>query len=145
MVVYNLSCDNAHRFEGWFSSPEEFAAQAENGRLSCPVCGSASVARRPSAPYVNTGAHDSEPESRHDVVNADAMETMRRKLIEQLIRSTEDVGRRFPEEARRIHYKEAPSRSIRGQASHGEVDELREEGIEVYSIAGLPVPPDQVH
>ena len=145
MVVYNLSCDSAHRFEGWFSSPEEFATQAESGRLSCPICGSASVARLPSAPYVNTGGQAAEPQPQHDVVNADAMETMRRKFLEHLIRNTEDVGKRFPEEARRIHYKEAPPRSIRGQASHGEVDKLRDEGIDVYSIAGLPVPPDPVH
>ena len=143
MIVYNLACDNAHRFEGWFSSTEDFDLQSNDGRLSCPVCGSVEVVRQPSAPYVTTrtplqATAPTQPEA------ADG-EMVRRKLLEHFISKAEDVGQRFSEEARRIHYKEAPLRSIRGQASRRDVDELREEGIEVLSIPGLPVPPDQLH
>jgi hypothetical protein len=141
MIVYNLACDNAHRFEGWFSSAEDFDLQSSDGRLSCPVCGSVAVARQPSAPYVSVGV--AEPvDGQTQAVGA---EVIRRKFLEHIISRSEDVGQRFPEEARRIHYKEAPVRSIRGQASRRDVDELREEGIEVLSIPGLPIPPDQLH
>lgn len=144
MIVYNLACDNAHRFEGWFASAEDFDAQSSDGRVSCPVCGSIEIARQPSAPYVST--HCPQPaEDPAQPVSAEAIELMRRKFLEHVISKSEDVGQRFPEEARRIHYKEAPVRSIRGQASRREVDELRDEGIEVLSIPGPPVPPDQLH
>jgi hypothetical protein len=138
MIVYNLTCDNSHRFEGWFSSVEDFDSQSGNGQIFCPVCSSADVARQPSAPYVSTGTSSELPSP---VVLA---ETIRRKFVEHIIQNTEDVGQQFPEEARRIHYKEAPLRSIRGQASQSEVSELREEGIEVHSIAGV-TPPDKLH
>jgi hypothetical protein len=141
MIVYNLACDNAHRFEGWFSSAEDFDLQSSDGRLSCPVCGSFEVVRQPSAPYVNAGVAEPADEQ----AQALSAETVRRKFLEHVISRSEDVGQRFPEEARRIHYKEAPVRSIRGQASRRDVDELREEGIEVLSIPGLPIPPDQLH
>ncbi len=143
MIVYNLACDNAHRFEGWFSSAEDFGAQASDGRVSCPVCGSVEVARQPSAPYVSRVPQ--QPDAQTQAVNADSVQLMRRKFMEHIIEKAEDVGQHFPEEARRIHYKEAPLRSIRGQASRRDVDELRDEGIEVLSIPGLPVPPDQLH
>jgi hypothetical protein len=144
MIVYNLACDNAHRFEGWFASAEDFDAQSNDGQLSCPVCGSIEVARQPSAPYV-TSRGPQEGQDQPQPASAEAMESLRKKFLEHVINKSEDVGQRFPEEARRIHYKESPLRSIRGQASRREVDELRDEGIEVLSIPGLPVPPDQLH
>jgi hypothetical protein len=144
MIVYNLACDNAHRFEGWFSSAEGFDAQSIAGLLSCPVCGSVDIVRQPSAPYVSTRGPE-ETEVQLQAETTDLVEVVRRRFIEHVIRKSEDVGNRFPEEARRIHYREVPVRSIRGQASRSEVDELREEGIEVLSIPGLPVPPDQLH
>jgi len=58
-------------------------------------------------------------------------------VVEKLLANTVDVGRAFPEEARKIHYKEAPERAIRGTASVKEVEALREEGIQVMT---LPVP-----
>jgi hypothetical protein len=57
------------------------------------------------------------------------------RTLADLMASSEDVAERFPEEARRIHYGEAPSRNIRGQASLIETRELIEEGIAV-----LPLP-----
>ena len=121
VVVYTLSCENAHKFEGWFASPDAFEVQNGGGHLACPVCGSSAVARMPSAPYLNVPR--SEPAKETAVTGSpDFMARLRAKVIEYVIKHTEDVGERFPEEARQIHYGEAPERAIRGQASKQEVE-----------------------
>ncbi len=145
MIVYDLACESSHRFEGWFTSAEEFDLQSESGKIACPVCGSISVSRQVSAPYVNTRAGMASGETRDTAVSGQIVESLRRKLVEHVMANTEDVGERFPDEARRIHYQETAARSIRGRASSDDVQELREEGIEVLALPGLPVPPDQVH
>ena len=115
MIVYNLLCENAHRFEGWFGSAEAFDHQHLAGVLSCPVCGSSSVQRQPSAPYVRTRVADA-PAAEQGLT----MQQIRAHLMDYLIKSTEDVGERFPEEARAIYYEEAPERAIRGRATIAE-------------------------
>ena len=144
MIVYNLLCDNAHRFEGWFASPEAFAHQHDAGRLSCPVCGSSQVTKQPSAPYVQAGARESE---REDAVMAkpEMLAQIRKRVVEYILQNTEDVGERFPEEARAIFHNEAPERAIRGKATVQQTEELREEGIEVFTLPGSPVPPERLH
>ncbi len=147
MIVYDLACDKAHRFEGWFASADDFDAQLRREQISCPVCGSVSVSRQLSAPYLNTGAS---AEARQAPANATAvaggdLERLHRKFVEFVLKNSEDVGKEFPAEARAIHNEEKPRRSIRGEASRDEVEELREEGIDVYPLHGLPTPPDQVH
>lgn len=143
MIVFNLSCNRAHQFEGWFGSADDFAAQAQAGNIACPICGSVEIEKQLSAPYVNT--RSSEAPEQAQVPVASAVQSLRRKFIEYLLENTENVGRRFPEEARRIHYKEAPPRSIRGVASTSEVAELQEEGIEVMAVPDLQPPPDKLH
>lgn len=143
MIVFNLSCDKAHRFEGWFGSADEFASQAEAGRIACPVCGSVDIEKQLSAPYVRTRS-TTEVESQ-TVAVANAAQTLRQKFVEHVLNNTEYVGPRFPEEARRIFYKEAPERAIRGTASSQEVIELKEEGIDVLAVPDLPGTPDKVH
>ena len=144
MIVYNLLCDNAHRFEGWFTSPEAFSHQHDAGQLSCPVCGSSQVSRQPSAPYVQTGSREN---GREDAVMAkpEMLAQIRRQVVEYILQHTEDVGERFPEEARAIFRNEAPERAIRGKATALEAEELREEGIDVFTLPGPPVPPEQLH
>ena len=148
MIVYNLGCTNDHRFEGWFSSPEDFEEQTRAKLLSCPLCGSDKISRLPHASYVSTGASQRAPEPAaqqpvkgvpHQYANVGA--ELLGRLIDKVIESTEDVGRAFPEEARKIHYKEAPERHIRGSASNKEVEALRDEGIEVVA---LPIPPHRL-
>jgi len=141
MIVFDLGCDNDHRFEGWFSSSEDFDRQQREHLLSCPMCGSQKVNRLVTAARVNTGrAEPPAPTPREQAAaqyaNFDAARML--KLISHIVENTEDVGRAFPEEARKIHYKEAPERQIRGTASPQEVDSLRDEGIDVVA---LPVPP----
>lgn len=147
MIVYDLACESAHRFEGWFSSADDFDAQCESGQIACPVCGSLSVSKQLSAPHVNVRSADPVPSSEdmETAVAGDVIEVLRRKFVEHVMANTEDVGARFPEEARRIHYKEAPNRSIRGRASREEIEELRDEGVEIVALPGIPAPPDPIH
>ena len=148
MIVYNLACGNEHRFEGWFSSAGDFDQQTEAKQLACPLCGNDKVVRLPHASHVSTGAAapagEAAPEKAKKSLPqqyANVGAELLAKLIEKVVENTEDVGRAFPEEARKIHYNEAPERHIRGTASTKEVAELREEGIEVVA---LPVPPHRL-
>ena len=144
MIVYNLGCANDHRFEGWFSSADDFDRQTTSKLLSCPLCGNGHISRLPNAPYVNTAekpAESAQPTKGvpHQYANVGA--ELLAKLVDKVIETTVDVGRAFPEEARKIHYGEAPERQIRGVASTKEVEALRDEGIEVVA---LPVPPHRL-
>ncbi len=144
MIVFDLGCENDHRFEGWFSSSEDFERQQKEDLLSCPLCGSQQISRLLTAARVNTGRSDpsaAAPEagsggSAAQYANFDAARML--KLISHIVENTEDVGRAFPEEARKIYYRESPERQIRGTATPKQVDALRDEGID---IVALPVPP----
>ena len=145
MIVFDLLCGNGHRFEGWFASARDFSAQKQRKLLSCPSCGSAQVKRVPSAARVNLGAPaPAKPErgaKMPEMPGKDPFaiaQMLYSNMLDELLTKSEDVGKRFPEEARRIHYEEAPARAIRGQATHQEHADLIEEGI---PVARLPVPP----
>jgi hypothetical protein len=144
MIVYNLLCDNAHRFEGWFASPEAFEHQHDARQLSCPVCGSASVQRQPSAPHVHTRAAEAVP-VQAVMAKPEMLRQIRAQFVDYLLKNTEDVGERFPEEARAIFYEQAPERPIRGRATLAEADQLREEGIEVFALPAPRAPKDKLH
>jgi hypothetical protein len=132
MKVYNLRCELDHRFEGWFSSEEDFSSQLTRQHIECPVCESRGIYKMPSAPRLNlSGIQAPQAETQAD------LQAKLMKLARQVIAETEDVGERFVEEARRIHYKEASQRGIRGIASPDECAELADEGIEVIQ---LPLP-----
>ena len=146
MKVLNLRCTHGHGFEGWFGSEDDFLAQTGQGLVECPLCGDSQVTRLPSAPRLNlSGARAPavEPASAAPAVPvADKtpppeIQALWLRAVQQVLRNTEDVGERFPEEARRIHYGETAHRGIRGQASAEQRAELAEEGIEVMP---LPMP-----
>jgi hypothetical protein len=145
VIVYDLSCENQHRFEGWFASSEDFKQQQNERRISCPLCGNDRIMRLPHAPRLNlnNGDSDASAEAKPDVPKqyANLGSEILAKLIDHIIETTEDVGPAFPEEARRIHYRETQERRIRGTAAPDEVTALREEGIEV---AALPIPPHRL-
>lgn len=148
MIVYNLACEGEHRFEGWFGSGSEFDRQSAAGLVECPVCGSVSVKRLPTASYVNKGVSrgvDRAPAAEPAEGKLEALAQRIAGMLGQIMRDTEDVGQRFPEEARRIHYNEAPARNIRGVASNREVAELRDEGIDVTVVPIVPQSPDNLH
>jgi hypothetical protein len=136
MIVFDLTCAHGHRFEGWFASGEDFERQAKAVLVRCPVCDDAEVVRVPSAKVHVGRATVDAPRAAEDPeaeAVAGAPDELIRKLRE-VVRNTENVGRRFPEEARRIHYEEVPGRPIRGQASKEEADSLREEGIDFATL-----------
>jgi hypothetical protein len=140
--VFDLLCANDHRFEGWFSSGEDFERQRDAGVIACPLCGDSQVVKVPAASYVNTGATDRAPKAEappaeptpEQAQYANFRSAVLAKLVDYVVKNTEDVGEAFPEEARKIHYGESPERKIRGIASLQEVTELREEGIEVVPL-----------
>lgn len=135
MKVFNLSCDNEHPFEGWFASADDFDRQQEARLVECPVCGSHAVRKLLSAPRINKGAPVPQGKQPVAMPNDAAMQAMLLQMARHIQANSEDVGERFPEEARRIHYQEAPKRSIRGLASPEDAAGLADEGIEV-----MPVP-----
>jgi hypothetical protein len=141
MKVLNLQCGHGHAFEGWFGSEDAFQDQLGRGLVECPLCGDVSVAKMPSAPRLNLGAAaPAQPAAKQEVVagpEAQQLQAAWMKMVRHVMANTEDVGERFAEEARKIHYGEAGDRGIRGQASREETESLLEEGI---SVMPLPVP-----
>jgi hypothetical protein len=142
MKVFNLSCDLDHTFEGWFASSEEFDRQLAAGLVECPVCGSRCTGKIPSAPRLNISGAQEPAVTKEPVAlpNEAAMRAMLAKIAHHIIANAEDVGERFAEEARRIHYEEAPRRSIRGVASKDEAAALEDEGIDVMPLPFSDVP-----
>jgi hypothetical protein len=168
MKVYNLACPLDHRFEGWFSSEEDCLGQQSKGILACPICDSTEITRMPSAPHIaklgsskaaSTSTEMTVPGSAaidhsgvigtvsgdvvalagddHSQLEAQVHAAFLKGMRELMGRS-EDVGSSFAEEARKIHYKESPERSIRGQTTLDEAEALRDEGIEVMAMPMLP-------
>ncbi|NUO84897.1 MAG: DUF1178 family protein [Cupriavidus sp.] len=137
MKVLDLRCARDHRFEGWFASEEEAQSQISRDLVQCPVCGDHAVTRLPSAPRLNlSGATAPEGKARAAAPAAApvTLQALYMKAVKQVLAQTEDVGDRFAEEARRMHYDEAPERGIRGSASPEEVQALAEEGIETFPL-----------
>ena len=154
MKVYNLACPLDHRFEGWFASEEDCLAQQSKGMLACPVCDSTEIDRMPSAPHIGKSSSTelTIPKTQSDQVSGEVLaltgsdhsnleaqvQAAFLKGMRELMGRSEDVGDSFADEARKIHYKESPERSIRGQTSLDEAESLREEGIEVLAMPMLP-------
>jgi hypothetical protein len=145
MIVFELICHEAHRFEGWFASAEEYERQEGASLLSCPVCGSPGVRRLPSAKIRKPANPPASTPSQAAPASAESAskskEVALASFLEHVLANTEDVGRRFPEEARKIHYEEAPRRAIRGIATREETQELTDEGVPVVPLP-IPTPGD---
>jgi len=147
MKVLDLQCSASHVFEGWFGSEEDFRSQLERGLVECPVCGDIHVTKKLSAPRLNLGASEpaarattGAPPARQEVVAAAPAAELQAaylRMVREVLAKTEDVGERFVEEARRMHYGETQERGIRGQATPDETKALLEEGI---AVLPLPIP-----
>ena len=142
MIRYSLSCDKAHEFEGWFSESADFDRQVASGFLTCPVCNSGAISKLLMAPSVSTARKKDELQTL--AMNAARKEAMikLKEAVDSIKANAEDVGAKFPEEARKIHYGEADARGIIGKATPDEAQALVEEGIE---IAAIPVLPDDIN
>ncbi|MCB1504417.1 MAG: DUF1178 family protein [Hyphomicrobiaceae bacterium] len=156
MIRYRLRCANGHEFEAWFGSSAAYEAQEASGHLACPACGDAHVGRAIMAPSVATGTRQSSdnaepaaassqpPESSQPpqghAIPAELRTALReaRALRDEILSKSEYVGPRFADEARRIHFEEAPDRPIHGEADPEEVKSLHEDGIAVMPIPLLP-------
>ncbi|KAF3998927.1 DUF1178 family protein [Glaciimonas immobilis] len=139
MKVYNLGCDKHHCFEGWFSSEQDFLAQSERLQIACPTCESLQITKLPSAPHLNLSQGGPSVPAAPAASSEMAMtrESAFIKMAQYVLKNTEDVGERFTEEARRMHYNEVPHHAIRGTASASQREALTEEGIDVVE---LPLP-----
>jgi hypothetical protein len=142
MIIYDLACPQQHRFEGWFDNLRDYEDQAAGGLLSCPVCGSDSVHRVPTASRINSLPSE---------VPADAapggpqVRELLRKVHDYVDRHFEDVGGRFAEEAIRIHQGEVEPRNIRGRASSEEVKALDEAGVDAVALPPRPLDEDKLN
>ncbi len=150
MKVLDLRCAQGHGFEGWFASGDAFESQLAAGMVDCPVCGETDIAKLLAAPRLNlSGAKEpreapiapSSPAGRSlpsVPTDADSAAAHWMKAVREVMSRTEDVGERFAEEARKMHYGESQERAIRGQATLQQAQSLVEEGIDVMP---LPLPP----
>ena len=140
LKVFDLQCDHSHVFEGWFGSHEDYDAQQARGLVTCPVCGSSTITKRLSAPRLNVAhlhapaAQPPVPAGASDAEKMAALQAAVMCQVRALVRSTENVGPRFAEEARRIHEGDADDRPIRGTATVEEREALAEDGIDVMAV-----------
>ncbi len=136
MITFDLSCENGHRFEGWFRNREAFEEQLGGGLIQCPVCGSSRIRREPSPVAVHVGRRTAQGEgrrgNREDTQRPEAFFVALSRFIEKHF---EDVGPAFADEARKIHRGEAPARNIRGTTTPQEEEALKEEGIEFLKVS----------
>lgn len=139
MILYDLNCEREHRFESWFRNSNVVEKLIKAGEVTCPTCGSKKVQKAPMAPRIAksdeaaqaASVEQGELEAAMDKANAALKEL--RDVIEK---NFENVGDKFPEEARRIHYGEGKARGIYGNASKDDAKKLLDEGIEAYAIPG---------
>jgi hypothetical protein len=162
MIRYSLACEHRHDFEAWFKNSADYDKQKKRGLVTCPACGSDKVEKAIMAPQLGRGSRKGARAPEAPPPDAPAVEApasaegktpvamispqereFRAKLKElrdHLTKNAENVGGRFPEEARKMHYGEIEHRSIYGEASPKEAKELHDEGIEFHP---LPVLPDE--
>lgn len=158
MISLKLQCSNGHLFDGWFASSASFESQVERGLLTCPHCGDTTITRALMAPAIrpsrSAARHPSDereiapagevtilpPEPASGPVDPDVakMRAMVKALRDAVRENGTDVGKAFPEEARKIHYGEAEERGIYGQATLDDAKALWDEGIEVVPLPSLP-------
>lgn len=152
LKVFDLQCEQGHLFEGWFGSHEDYDSQQSRGMLTCPMCQSAKIEKRLSAPRLNVGHFDTEARASEgakpvSTVTREAMLTASPEALQlaqiqaaimqqmrELVRNTENVGASFAQEARRIHEGESEERPIRGIATPEEREALIEDGIAVVAL-----------
>ncbi len=146
MIKYALACEKGHAFESWFPDSDSYDAQSRRGLVACPDCGATRVSKAIMAPAIVGGRKQEKPPPEPVAAGPVALlddrqqrlREMARRLREEIVANTDDVGRKFPEEARAIHDGDAPARSIRGEATLEEARALLEEGVGVLPLPFLP-------
>ena len=158
MIRYSLLCDRKHEFEIWFKNSADYDKQAKRGLVTCPACGSEKVEKALMAPSLGRGAKKGGSAETIEVPSAPVetplaeapsqvammspqekeLRAKLKELREHLTKNSENVGNKFPEVARKMHYGEVEHKSIYGEASPQEAKELHEEGVEFHPIPVLP-------
>ena len=155
MIRYSLHCDRGHSFESWFQSSSAYESQEKRKLVNCPVCGSARVERAIMAPQiVSKKGRDSQsndapvPVQPTEVIAPGStpllmaqereLRAKLRELRDHIVKNADNVGERFPNEARKMHYGDIEHRPIYGEASPEEARSLIDEGVEVSPLPVLP-------
>jgi hypothetical protein len=150
MIKYALACDQAHEFESWFPSSQAYETQSKRGLVTCPVCNSSHVTKQVMAPSVGRRDGTAADKDTPALAAPDAqpvailsekereMRAMLKAFRDHVTKTAENVGERFVEEARKMHYGETEGRSIYGAANPSEARALIEEGIEVLPLPHAP-------
>ncbi len=147
MIVFDLKCAAAHVFEVWFRDSAAYEAQTEAGEIACPICGDTAIDKAPMAPNLaRRGESDRAGEVKGDTPAPRQGDVEKAGRVMRYLRAARDhveanfdnVGERFPEEARKIHHGEVDKRDIYGQATDEEASELKDEGIEIGQLPWLP-------
>jgi hypothetical protein len=157
MIHYNLRCKKGHAFESWFQSSSAYETQEKRKLVSCPVCGSTKVERAIMAPQIvskksrDTTASEPlpvpvpaaeviPPSSPTPLLMAQEAElrTKLKELRDHIVKNADNVGEKFPNEARKMHYGDIEHRPIYGEASPDEAKALIDEGVEVMPLPALP-------
>lgn len=138
MIRYALVCGSQHEFDAWFGSSEDFDRQAKRKLVTCPRCGTSNVTKAIMAPSVAPKSNRRERSCEQSVASGPDLPEMIRKFRDHVAQTSENVGDRFAEEARKIHYEESEARGIYGSATNEEARELREEGVEFHPLPALP-------
>lgn len=140
MMLFDVQCEKNHRFEGWFNSNAGFEKQVTSKLISCPFCTSTKISKAPMAPKVLSGGTSTSEEKQISLKPTDE-EVALRNIVEQvkqaLKKNSTDVGDKFAEEARKIHYGESEQKNIHGNTTPKETKELQEEGVEFITLPDL--------
>ncbi|MEQ8601821.1 MAG: DUF1178 family protein [Marivibrio sp.] len=134
MISFNLRCSKDHEFEGWFRDSATFEKDLKNRRIECPICGDSKLERALSAPNIATSESRAAAKAEQAAQARDKMRDTLRAFRRHVEKTSENVGDRFAEEARKIHYGESATRSIYGKTSLEEARDLHEEGVPVAPI-----------
>lgn len=137
MIHFNLICEHDHEFEGWFSNSADFEKQNAASLIACPACGSTTVTKALMAPSVSTSRKKRDVAVATGVKQKEIMRKMQ-ELAREVRATSENVGERFAEEARKIHFGESDPRGIYGKASGEEVKDLIDDGVGVMPLPDLP-------
>ena len=146
MIIFDLSCIKNHVFEAWFESQAAYAAQLATRLIICPLCGSSDIRRIPSAVHLAKPTRATDDASAPTQIDSTyGVSDAYQQLVSLIVSASDDVGNEFASEARKIHYCETPSRSIRGEATTEEYESLREEGIEVLRLPKIKIKSKDFH
>jgi hypothetical protein len=138
MIVFKLSCEQGHSFEGWFRDARAFATQRKARKVACPVCAGTDITRVPAGTQIARGRAAEIEQAAQASAQAQAWREAVQALHAKVSETCEDVGPRFAEEARKIHYGEADARGIFGEATVSEARDLVDEGVPVLPLPKLP-------